>query len=111
MDNNCLPPDVREHINSYTREGVLSGHIGRVNASVRGEATVRMFRPLTEGLVMNRALRLWEGNMDNPFGFYFALQDYFVTWVTNNGVGWDIGRKQALVEDLCLFILDWFREV
>lgn len=112
MDN--IPPEIRRRIALYTPAGGIQCRLDTLNSLVRAASTMRLFRPLTLASLLDRSMRIWMYEMQensNIYGMFFALQDFLVVWITNNGVNWSFQEKQRVTQDLCLALLDWFRVV
>lgn len=103
--------DLRLLIEQYRRdpEYRLNRILEELNGIVENARTsTRPFRPLTAPALMHRVLRIQESlEPGNNFQLYFETQNFLTQWITNNGVEWELAKKQNTSQALCLFITDW----
>lgn len=97
-------------IEQYRRdpEYRLKRILEELNSTVENASTLRLFRPLTAPALMNRVLRIQESlEPGSHFQLFFEIQNFLTQWMTNNGVEWQLAKKQNTSQQLCLFITDW----
>lgn len=64
------------------------------------------FRPLTSFTVMTRAVANYE---PSGFPFYFQTSTYLKQWVANYLGSNHAGETDYMIQNICLYILNWLR--